>query len=278
MNRMLTLMTLLIVTVGALAAEEKSEEKSPSAPGPALEDLGARLGAGPRRAMLGIQVDPASGRDGVRVEEVSPGGPAEAAGVRAGDVIVAIDGAKLEGRDDSARELVRRMNDVEPDAKVKLRVLREGKARDIEVIARARGPMFRALPLPGVPRAPDAPHAPPAPWAFGHGFDWEDFLEPWRGGIGGMELASLTPKLGAYFGTEKGVLVVRAPRGGELPLEDGDVILSIDGREPTSGAHAMRILRSYQPGEKLSLKIMRQRKVLTLSVVLPARDEERHGA
>ena len=32
-----------------------------------------------------------------------------------------------------------------------------------------------------------------------------------------------------------------------------EVILAIDGREPTSGSHATRILSSYQPGEKISL-------------------------
>ena len=36
-------------------------------------------------------------------------------------------------------------------------------------------------------------------------------------------------------------------------LEDGDVIQSIDGRKPEDGAHAMRILRSYKSGEKLTI-------------------------
>ena len=66
-----------------------------------------------------------------------------------------------------------------------------------------------------------------------------------------MELASLTPKLGAYFGANEGVLVVKAPENDVFKLEDGDVIQSIDGRKPDDGGHAMRILRSYQSGEKL---------------------------
>ena len=44
-----------------------------------------------------------------------------------------------------------------------------------------------------------------------------------------MELATISPQLGSYFGTDKGVLVVRAPTDGALKLEDGDVILAIDG-------------------------------------------------
>ena len=70
------------------------------------------------------------------------------------------------------------------------------------------------------------------------------------GSVAGMELAALTPQLGAYFGTDKGVLVLRAPHQAGFDLHDGDVIFSIDGREPTSGSHATRILRSYRPGRE----------------------------
>ena len=88
-----------------------------------------------------------------------------------------------------------------------------------------------------------------------------------RGSFAGMELASLTPRLGSYFGAKEGVLVVRSGNSA-FQLEDGDVITAIDGREPTSAAHATRILRSYQRGEKLSIKVMRDRKARTLEVTI----------
>ena len=88
-----------------------------------------------------------------------------------------------------------------------------------------------------------------------------------------MELASITPKLGAYFGATDGVLVVQAPENAAFKLEDGDVIQTIDGRKPEDGAHALRILRSYKSGEKLTLSVLRQRKPLTLAVVMPDRPE-----
>src|SRR5438105_15479850 len=75
------------------------------------------------------------------------------------------------------------------------------------------------------------------------------------------------PSAGAR--SDKGVLVLRAPADGALKLEDGDVILAIDGRQPTSGSHATRILSSYQPGEKLTLRIIRQHKTLELGATLP---------
>jgi len=232
---------------------------------------------GTPRAVIGLQLDPASGKDGARVLEVSPGGPAAEAGVRKGDVIVAIDGEKL-GAEDPARQVVGHMHKVEPNSKVKLGIVRDGgKPQDIEVTARrARGYEF-AFRMPGVPAVPPAPPVPPAPGAppvvvgpmeFGP-FGDLNFLRALHDEIAGMELATLTPGLGQYFGTDKGVLVVRAPQSEAFHLHDGDVILAIDGREPKDGAHATRILRSYQPGEKVTLKIMRQKKSVSLEVTMP---------
>jgi S1-C subfamily serine protease len=69
------------------------------------------------------------------------------------------------------------------------------------------------------------------------------------------------------------VLVVQAPENGAFKLEDGDVIQSIDGRKPEDGAHALRILRSYKPGEKLNVNVLRQRKTTTLAITMPERAE-----
>ena len=88
------------------------------------------------------------------------------------------------------------------------------------------------------------------------------------GAFGSAELVSLTPKLGQYFGTEKGVLVVRAPDS-RLKLEEGDVIVDIDGRVPSSPSHAFRILGSYQPGEKVRLNVLRMKKRMTFEVEIP---------
>jgi S1-C subfamily serine protease len=84
-----------------------------------------------------------------------------------------------------------------------------------------------------------------------------------------MELVELTPGLGTYFGTEEGMLVVRAPRDDVLGLMDGDVILEISGRTPTSVGHALRILGSFEPGEQLELTVMREQRRRTLEVELP---------
>ena len=87
--------------------------------------------------------------------------------------------------------------------------------------------------------------------------------------FGDMELVELNKGLGRYFGTDTGLLVVNAPRSEALKLQDGDVIQSIDGREPTSVGHAMRILSSYQAGEKVELGIMRDKRRQTLDIEMP---------
>lgn len=221
---------------------------------------------GPRRAMLGVQIDPASGKEGARVSSVSPGGAAEEAGLLKGDVIVSIDGKSIAGSPSPNRAVVDHMRTVKPDQKVKVRVLRAGKNQDFVVEARPMmGPQPFNIAIPPV-GAMGSVMAGPMPQI-------REFRQFWPGEFVGMELASITPKLGAYFGVSSGVLVVQAPRDATFKLEDGDVIQSIDGRKPEDGAHAMRILRSYKTGEKLGIAVLRQRKPLTLAITMPERPE-----
>ena len=93
--------------------------------------------------------------------------------------------------------------------------------------------------------------------------------EPLRAPVRTLKLITLTPQLGRYFGTDHGVLVARAPAHGPLKLEDGDVILSIGGRAPASSSQAIRILTSYDPGEKIPLVILREHRRIDLMAQLP---------
>jgi predicted metalloprotease with PDZ domain len=246
------------------AAHEVAEISSQMS-GPLVDHMMSIYQDGPPHAVLGVQLDERSGKEGARVQEVSPGGAAAEAGLKAGDVITSINGEDVKG-DHTARQVMHAMRDVGPDSKVKLKVLRAGKSQDFVLTARP-GMAFRMHPMPVIPPIPPIPAMPPDP----PGQDgWERFGPTFiRGPLGEMELVSLTPQLGKYFGTDKGVLVVRAPK--DLKLEDGDVILAIDGREPTSGSHATRILGSYQPGEKIAIKVMRQQKMVNVETMLPER-------
>ncbi len=117
-----------------------------------MRDLGRRMGeismklgdAGPRRfawrylgdsdrALVGIVMRPTD--KGVQIAAVTPGGPADKAGVRNEDVLIAIDGKKV-GRDDlgNARAL---LQDLKVDQPVKLTLSRDGKTLDVTATARA---------------------------------------------------------------------------------------------------------------------------------------------
>ena len=249
------------------AAAREVAELSAKAGGPqAMQDFAFMLAA-PRRAMLGVNLggtEPNGG--GVRVNGVSPGGAAAEAGVKAEDVIVAIDAKPVM----TGRDLVTVMQDVEPGQKVALELRRDGKPVKVTVVARPMDPVFIAgSGMPGVMMVPGVAPAPPigvisgmADMA-GHGHHW--LLQGWSD----AELVSVTPGLGRYFGTDKGVLVARAPSDSALGLQDGDVIVAIGGREPQSGSHAMRILRSYQPGESVEIRVLRDRKAQTLKATVP---------
>ena len=219
-------------------------------------DIGGR-----GRAIIGVQLEATPGGQGARVREVSPGGAAAEAGIHAGDVIVAVNGTEVKG-ENPARQVMRLMRPVKPDSKVSVRVLRDGNSRDFTVVARA-APGYFFAEFPELP--PELVAGPRGPLLL-------------QGPVMDMELATLTPQLGRYFGSDKGVLVVRAPADGALKLEDGDVILAIDGRQPENGSHATRILASYQPGEKVTLRVVRLHKTLDVDTTLPPRAAHKHVA
>jgi len=228
--------------------------------GPIVNDVTRQFRYAGQRAMLGVNIDDTE--LGVRVVGVSPSGPAATAGLTVGDTIVAIDGAELgstqgaaSGQQSPSELLLAQMANVDPGESVELRVLRDGDYRNVQVQARE----FQ----PGQFFAPYAP-LPPLP-AMGTWTGMFARSRPWSD----MQLVALTPELGSYFGTDKGLLIVRAPKNPALTLRDGDVILDIGGREPLNPEHAIRILASFEPGEALRVTVMRRQRRETLELRIP---------
>jgi len=221
-------------------------------------------GATGLRATLGIRVrPPADGSPdqvaGVQIVSVTPGGPADLAGLKADDVVVAIDGNTLRGdaRRSAQQQLVALTQDAGIGTPVTIEFKRDGNPQKTQVTPK---PAFAYIRVPPPPPLPDLSGLEDLNRMFA-GRD--------RSGLGSAELVELTPGLGAYFGTPKGLLVVRAPRNERLGLVDGDVILDIDGRVPDGASHALQILNSYRGGEKLKLHLMRQQKRLELPIEIP---------
>ncbi len=70
-----------------------------------------------------------SGRQGAVVSQVEPGSPAERAGLRPGDVVVAVDGEPVR----SSAELRNRIGLVERGSRIDLTILRDGRERHVRV-------------------------------------------------------------------------------------------------------------------------------------------------
>jgi len=249
------------------AAQHVAELSSRRLPNVALVERIMRGGRGP---VLGVTIGTDvtdSPVEGVSIRGVSPGGAADEAGLRADDIITSINDESLTADNDrdANEKLLDFMQGVEDGDELKVEYLRNGKIDTTEVVPRAvQGGVFRFeidgddFTMPGVPVAPHVAQ-------FNNRFVW---ISGGRG-LGDMEMVKLTERLGDYFGTDEGLLIVRAPKNEDLKLQDGDVIQSIDGREPTSVDHAMRILGSYQSGESLEIEIMRDKRKQKITIEVP---------
>jgi S1-C subfamily serine protease len=225
-----------------------------------------------KRPMLGMSIDMgSSGTDagaGVRVMSVSPGGPAEAAGIRAHDQIVSLKGTLLHGdaQRSASQQLLSIMKAAKSGEPLAVEYRREGKAYKSQIVAKDMVDRHEDLDLPPLHELLTL-----------EGVDGDAMARVMRlgfhdsSGFGAAEMVDMSPALGSYFGTDKGLLVVRAPPDQRLKLQDGDVLIDIDGRVPGSASHALQILASYRGGETVRLHILRQKQRLELSVEVPER-------
>ncbi|HSB54525.1 MAG TPA: PDZ domain-containing protein [Gemmatimonadales bacterium] len=216
---------------------------------------------------LGVMLggtDPGADSAGARVRAVMPDSPADAAGLRRGDVITRLNGTPLDG----SRKLVELARGLQPGDTVRLEYRRDGATRTATLVAdrmESRIDMsFREMPGPGRHGEGMGPgiemHMP--------GMDMHMMMFRHHAGL---ELVEMGKDLGEYFGTSEGYLVVKPPADSASPLKAGDVIMAIDGRKPQSVEHAFEILHSYAPGEKAKFDVMRKKQRTTLTWVAPAR-------
>src|SRR2546425_3922684 len=262
-----------IIVAAALAAWPAglTAQGTPRPPRPPREPRARAFMLSDHHGRIGVVVrtdaSPETDKIGAKIEGVTPGGPADKAGLKVGDIITKFNGtslgaAKAAEEDESGPgpKLVQLARRLEPDDTVQVEYRRGNDAKQATLVAADLGAKFQ-MEIPGPPEIAMAPML---------GMDhFEFFGSPW----GDLELVSLNSDLGEYFGTKEGVLVVKAPADSTLPLRGGDVITSIGGRKPANPSHAMRILRSYEKGETVSIEILRKHKRMTLSWKGPARED-----
>ncbi len=269
----LAAMLALAAPLAGLAGQETpAPAPAPSPrPRPARPARAFAYAFGDHRGRLGVIVrtDASAETDkiGAKIEGVTPGGPADKVGIKVGDIITVFSGKSLAGvkaEDDEesgpGTRLVELARKLEPGDTVQVEFRRGSETKKATLVTEDLGASFR-MEMPE-PRAMIMPRMPE--------MNFEFFESPW----GDLRFVSLNPDLGEYFGTKEGVLVVKAPTDSSLPVKSGDVILSIGGRKPANPEHAMRILRSYEKGETVSIEIMRKQKRLTVAWKVPS-DQDR---
>ena len=280
MNRNMAMAVLAVCLLGPAASQGGAQETRPrSRPR-------VRVESGPygvfsfsdNRGRIGVIVDTranaAGDKVGARIEGITPGGPAEKAGLKAGDVITRFNGTALGGvaADDDedsgpGMKLIELARDLDPGDSVQVEYRRGTEAaKKLTLVAENLGGDLMRVPGFGGRGELMGPEM-----RFGPGFDFDigGFQRPWSG----IELVKLNPELGEYFGTREGVLVVSTPEDSSLALKGGDVILTIGGRKPSSPMQAMRILRTYEPGESVAMEVMRKQKRVTVTWKVPESED-----
>ncbi len=234
----------------------------------------ARIGV-----VVNVRADADQDRHGAQIEAVTPSGPAAKAGLKAGDVVTkfnttSLAGIRPEDNEDSGpgMKLIELARALEPGDTVRLEYRRGSETKRATLVAAEVEARWSVAELPRMER--EFMNVDPEGFRMRiedglSGFEW--FGPPWSG----LDLVTLNPDLGDYFGTREGVLVIKSRGDSTLPLRSGDVILTIDGRKPTSPSHAMRILRSYDTGEVVKLEILRKRNRQTLNWTVPERERHR---
>lgn len=183
-----------------------------------------------RRSKIGILIQEltpevatqlnAPSQNGALIAEVIPGGPAEQAGLKAGDIVLELNGHSL----DSSADLRNRVSLTPPDEEIKLKVWREGKSINLGVQVE---PMERQHTRTQNKRQ-EKPKS--ATNAFG------------------LEVEELTPKMAQKLGLRRtvGVLISDVSYGSAAQragLSAGQVILSVNQREVASVKSLTRHLK-----------------------------------
>lgn len=168
-----------------------------------------------KRSKIGVIIQPLTAdlaehfgvNEGALVSNVQPGGPADKAGIKAGDIIVEVNGKKISDVSDLQNQVMRNP----PGTKLKIKVIRDGKELTFDVVT---------VPLESDETASETPQ---------DATNIENTL--------GLIVKDLTPDLIRKYGLPKvnnGVLVYAVKEGSaaeDAGLQAGDIILSVN-RQP----------------------------------------------
>jgi serine protease Do len=183
-------------------------------------------------------------KQGVLVNLVQKGGPAEKAGIKVEDIIIALNGKPIKDGDD----LVSRVADTPIGNSVNLTVDRDGKKLDFKVTIMDRAEVFK-----DDPRFADLRQQPPEEAAKPEAPQQYKF---------GVKLHALTDSERSAMSLEaKSGLIIRSVDPGsfaeDIGLYEKDVILSINRQPVASVEDVVKVQESLKPGDPVAFRVMR---------------------
>jgi serine protease Do len=167
------------------------------------------------------------GKKGVLVAQVFEGDPADKAGIKANDVIVAVDGKPIS----TGRELTGTIAAIPVGKKTPITLLRDGKEKTVQVKIAKRDDSERLAQR-----------------------------QPESSGELGIRVAEMTPEMAKRYGhsaTDKGVLVVGVQSGSkaaEAGVRQGDLVKEVN-RKPVNAASELRA--ELEKKDKIQLLVKR---------------------
>jgi serine protease Do len=179
-----------------------------------------------------------AGSGGVTVSDVTPGSPAEQAGIKVGDTIISVDGKPVKNGDELVADIASR----KPGSKVALGLVRNGKKQDATVTVADRAKLFAAR--------------------LGEDEEAGEEAAPKEGKLG-LTVRAVTSEIGDRLDIPagKGVIVQDIKPSSfadDVGLTRGDVILEINKQAVNSEDDFNRISSSLKSGQDVVF-LVRQR-------------------
>jgi C-terminal processing protease CtpA/Prc len=194
--------------------------------------------------------------EGVLVNEVVESSPAEKAGIEKGDVIVSFDGKKT----DSIERLTSLVSKTTPGTEVEIKVIHDGDEKDLEITI-GESSSSGSYNLSPEKFKIEKNMIEPFKWNFQSGLKL------------GVAIQDLTEQLGDYFGVKKGEGTLITEVEKESPAEKaglkaGDVIVEVDNQKISGSDELRQIISEKEKGDKVSLKVIRDKRLKDFSVTL----------
>ena len=266
--RLLSMVLAVLSGILLLAQDLAAQRGAPNSVDIAMQYRGAASHLGVKltdvdsdRAKV-LRLSEARGAEVVGVEE---NGPAEQAGIRAGDVLLSYNGENIVG----AQQLGRLVAETPQGRKVAVTYSRDGKIESTTVTT-------------------GAPRAPRFNFPGGAGFDVPEFpnltvvdipnpMLIWKNSALGIEGESIDSQLAHYFGVKRGVLIRSVEKDSpaeKAGVKAGDVLTAIGNHEVASPRDIGSFMRSGRYGRKvITVALMRDRKSMTISIPIPENRE-----